>query len=336
MQPSYTCHRCWQGLHKGMRRRVFTINLEKSVTRTWQSTLSRPRFLLQRQPCARLEAAVPATRRHESGRTRQFISQEEPGVEKGSDIIQELPTVRNPSGVFRRRDGESLSGNVLFEKDNLFHPFSTSPSADIRRRAAFMKTHAYCPHPSHRRTRMPTSPEDLENRKNTAGTAKPPAFVKYECPDCGIPAACCEEHWMDDYESHMELCETLRQINEDDHDLRSGRFFPEFEYPFPLMEEALPNMSNWDTYLYTREYNAINEERSLRHATSLLTYPITIASIIHELSPYNIRKGGRLTSEGLKSLSGWSSHMILSALRADILKPYATLFIRLRWVLQMV
>lgn len=109
---------------------------------------------------------------------------------------------------------------------------------------------------------------------------------------------------MDEYESHMEICETLREINEDDHDLRSGRLFPEFIYPGPQSDEALVNMTNWDTYLYTRQYEAINDERSLRHATRLLTYPVTIASVLDELSPYNVRAGGRLTPEGLKSFSG--------------------------------
>jgi hypothetical protein len=64
------------------------------------------------------------------------------------------------------------------------------------------------------------------------------------------------------------------------------------------------NMTNWDTFLYTREFNAINEDRSMRQATRLLTYPVTIGSFLHELSPYSIRSGGRLTNEGLKSLSG--------------------------------
>lgn len=109
---------------------------------------------------------------------------------------------------------------------------------------------------------------------------------------------------MDDYEAHAEICDTLRQANEDDHDLHSGRYFHEFRYPGPQIEEILVNMTNWDTFLYTREFNAINEDRSMRQATRMLTYPMTIASIIHELSPYNIRAGGRLTVEGLKSLSG--------------------------------
>lgn len=166
-----------------------------------------------------------------------------------------------------------------------------------------MKQNAYCPHPDHRQTRIPTNPGDPEARKELKGTL-PPAHVSFECPDCGIPVSCSEEHWADDYESHLEICDTLREINEDDHDLRSGRFFPEFEYPAAQIEEAMVNMTNWDTFLYSREFKAINNERSLRQATRLLTYPVTIGSILHELSPYNIRSGGRLTAEGLKSLSG--------------------------------
>jgi hypothetical protein len=36
----------------------------------------------------------------------------------------------------------------------------------------------------------------------------------------------------------------------------------------------------------------------------MLSYPITIASVVHELSPYNIKKGGRMTPEGLRSFTG--------------------------------
>lgn len=196
-----------------------------------------------------------------------------------------------------------VQGKPLLQPNNLFHPFSKSPSPVIRRRAAFIKQHAYCPHPSHHQTRLPTSPDDLEARK-PASKGLPPALVKFECPDCGIPVSCSEEHWAEDYEAHLEICDTLREINEDDHDLHSGRFFPEFEYPGEQLEEAMVNMTSWDTYLYSREFRAIDDERSLRQATRLLTYPVTIGSVLHELSPYNIRTGGRLTTEGLKSISG--------------------------------
>jgi splicing suppressor protein 51 len=151
---------------------------------------------------------------------------------------------------------------------------------------------------------VPTSPHDPESRKIEGVSNEPPAHVSFECPDCGIATYCSEEHWADDFEAHLEICDTLRQINEDDHDLRSGRWFPEFEYPGPQIDEALVNMTNWDTFLYTRQFEAINHDRSMRQATKLLTYPVTIGSVLHELSPYTIRSGGRLTAEGLKSLSG--------------------------------
>lgn len=218
--------------------------------------------------------------------------------------------VQVPPGLASRPSHEKNS-RPLLQPDNLFHSFTNSPSVDIRRRAAFIKQHAYCPHASHSQTRQPNNPDDPEAHKPTTG-GLPPAHVSYECPDCGIPVSCSEEHFADDYEQHLEICDTLRQINEDDHDLRSGRFFPEFRYPGPQMDEALINMTNWDTFLYSRQFNAINEDRSMRQATRLLTYPVTIGSVLHELSPYNIRRGGRLTTEGLKSLSGKSNIAIHS------------------------
>ena len=202
------------------------------------------------------------------------------------------------------------TSRLLLRQDNLFHSFTNSPSPDIRRRAAFMRQQAYCPHPAHQRTRFAADPLDPENRKPMPGDgvpALPPAHVSYECPDCGIPVSCCEEHYAEDFEAHLEVCDTLRQINEDDHDLRSGRFTDEYRYPGPQRaEEFVLNMSNWDTFLYTRDFNAVDDARAMRQVTRLLTYPITIASTLHELSPYNIRRGGRLTKEGLRSFAGKS------------------------------
>lgn len=122
---------------------------------------------------------------------------------------------------------------------------------------------------------------------------------------------------MSDYEAHLEVCDTLRQINEDDHDLHSGRFFPEFEYAGPQLDEAMVNMTNWDTFMYTRAFKAVDSDRSMRQATRILTYPVTVGSILHELSPYSLRQDSRLTPEGLKSLSGtfWQRHRILTIRR---------------------
>lgn len=223
---------------------------------------------------------------------------------QGQTVRNEPPEIRTPPGL-QATPPPGIDGRPLLMPDNLFHKLSESPSPDMKRRGAFLKQNAYCPHPDHRQTRLPETPDDPEARKPSTG-GLPPAHVKFECPDCGIPVSCSEEHWADDYESHLEICDVLKEINEDDHDLRSGRFFPEFEYPGDQMEEAMVNMTNWDTYLYSREYKAINDERSLRQATKLLTYPVTIGSVLHELSPYNMKKGGRLTAEGLKSLTGMS------------------------------
>ncbi|KAH9222687.1 zinc-finger of mitochondrial splicing suppressor 51-domain-containing protein [Leptodontidium sp. 2 PMI_412] len=219
----------------------------------------------------------------------------------GQKVKNEPFEFRTPGGPEPTASPATQSRPLLMP-NNLFHPFSSSPSPEIRRRAAFMKQNAYCPHPDHHQTRLPMNPDDPEARKSAKGPL-PPAHVDFECPDCGIPVSCSEEHWADDYEAHLEICDTLREINEDDHDLRSGRFFPEFEYPGDQIEEAMVNMTNWDTFLFSREFQAINDERSLRQATRLLTYPVTVGSILHELSPYSIKREGRLTVEGLKSLS---------------------------------
>lgn len=185
----------------------------------------------------------------------------------------------------------------VLASDDLFHSFTNSPIPEIRQRAAFIKRHASCPHHSHGPGLAASEADSL-----------PPQHVDFECPDCGIPVYCSKEHWADDYEAHLEICDTLRQINEDDHDLRSGRAFPEFEYAGSQIEESMVNMTNWDTFLYTRNFNAINSDRSMRQATRLLTYPVTVASVLHELSPYSVKPGGRLTVEGLKSFSGRWTH----------------------------
>ena len=286
MQGGYTCSRCLRALERASK-------LQQIV----QHFSSRPSSTLNRAPLRRANRPVI------SGLGVRYQTSSA-SIEPDPNDVPPVAEEQNAKDLSRIK---SLSGNVLLEPNNLFHPLSISPSPDMRRRGAFLKNHAYCPHPSHRQTRLPASPADPESRKTPDVAREPPAFVKFECPDCGIPVSCSQEHWADDYENHVELCETLRQINEDDHDLRSGRFFPEFEYPVPPMEEQLPNMTTWDTFLYTREFNAINDERPLRQVTKLLSYPMTVASILHELSPYNIRKDGRLTPEGLKSLTGEKS-----------------------------
>lgn len=286
MQSGYTCYSCLKSLIRTPGAKSFARHVRTKPVYTTTS----------KKPYTQI-----------NGKTRAIATQQRRTAATAESLNHRIgrnaPGDLKTAAPFGVEEAIKSSERVLLQPSNLFHSFSNSPAPAIRKRAAFMKSHAYCPHPDHRQTRIVTSPHDPEARKTTK-SIHPPAHVNFECPDCGLPVYCSERHWMDDYEHHAEICDTLRQANEDDHDLHSGRFFPEFEYPGPQIEEILPNMTNWDTYLYTREYNAINEDRSMRQATRLLTYPMTIASVIHELSPYNIRSGGRLTTEGLKSLSG--------------------------------
>ncbi|RDA83013.1 hypothetical protein CP532_4388 [Ophiocordyceps camponoti-leonardi (nom. inval.)] len=210
---------------------------------------------------------------------------------------------RSKTEAVAAADGTSPSTSVLLKPDNLFHPFSSSPVAEFRRRAAFMRQQAYCPHPDHQLTRLPTVGPAPGRDGGEGGRKMAPAHVDFECPDCGLPVYCSKEHWMDHYDEHLKICDTLRQINEDDHDLRSGRVFHEANLPDFQLEEAAVNMTSWDTFMYTREFRAVDSDRSMRQITRLLTYPVTIGSVLHELSPYDFKTGKRLTVEGLKSLS---------------------------------
>lgn len=310
MQSGSTCHSCLKNLIRSSGAKSIVRHVR---THPAYGTISKRQYT----QISRKTRAIPSPQRRTAAMwsLNDRVIRHNPGDPKYPPPITVEDAIRHEQ-------------QILLQPNNLFHSFSNSPSPAIRRRAAFMKSHAYCPHPDHRQTRIVTSPHDPEARKTTKSTHAP-AHVDFECPDCGLPVYCSERHWMDDYEYHAEICDTLRQANEDDHDLHSGRFFPEFEYPGPQIEEILPNMTSWDTYLYTREYNAINEDRSMRQATRLLTYPMTIASVLHELSPYNIRAGGRLTTEGLKSLSGTSYAYGATDALLTACKRFATLSTRL-------
>ncbi|KAK2776534.1 translational activator for mitochondrial COX1 [Emmonsiellopsis sp. PD_33] len=283
MAMEFTCHKCAQALRLGIRPHIPSIRARSlpHLGRRYQQLSTLPNSALQASPAT----SRPSSSIHAAA--KRAVSS----------------TSASKSAAASASATPSPNARPLLQRDNLFHSYTNSPSPEIRQRAAFIKQNAFCPHPDHQQTRVPTSPHDSESRKSTESSQQPPANSQFECPDCGVPIYCCEEHWMDDYEAHMEVCDTIRQVNEDDHDLRSGRFFTEFAYPGLQEDEYVVNMTNWDTFLYTRQFDAVNHDRSMRQVTRLLTYPMTIASVLHELSPYHIRSGGRLTTEGLKSLS---------------------------------
>ncbi|KAK9464093.1 uncharacterized protein V1516DRAFT_669536 [Lipomyces oligophaga] len=160
--------------------------------------------------------------------------------------------------------------------ENRFHPWDASPSLVLRNRAATIKALAKCP---------------------VTGQN-----INFTCPNCGIPTHHDEEAWKSDKHHHDEVCDKLVLANVFEHDIRSGREFPEFEMPPEQDMDVAVNFADWDSFLYTRNFNSMDTEFEMAHASKVLTYPVTIGSVLHEGSGYT-RQSGRLTLEGLKSLA---------------------------------
>lgn len=114
--------------------------------------------------------------------------------------------------MFSKPEPEAEKKTVL-DQDNLFHPLSKSPIAELRDRASIINKYGVCP---------VCDTQGPDHHKH------PPT---YECPDCGYPTHCSEDHYHEGKDAHQHICGILREQNEDDHDLRSGRTMKEFEFP---------------------------------------------------------------------------------------------------------
>jgi mitochondrial splicing suppressor protein 51 len=112
----------------------------------------------------------------------------------------------------------------ILAHDNLFHPFSKSPFPAVHARGEAVQLLAPCPVCA------------------SSNQQAQPRAVKFECPQCGWPTHCSEEHYHEDKE-HQKYCSRLREANEDEHDLRSGRRLREFELP-GLSTLHLPSRSS--------------------------------------------------------------------------------------------
>ncbi|GAA5911048.1 hypothetical protein JCM6882_006861, partial [Rhodosporidiobolus microsporus] len=187
---------------------------------------------------------------------------------------------RSLFGWGKKKSALPSAPKPLLAQDDLFHPLSRSPFPEMRAKGERIKQLAYCP-----------VSLDKHGEK---------VHVQFECPDCGFPTHASEERWAEDTE-HGRYWPRLREANEDEHDLRSGREMTEFKLPGEQPYEEAVSMGNWDVFLYTRGFASIESERSRRHVSKLLTYPMTIGSILHENSPYTLRNQ-RLLPEGLRSL----------------------------------
>ncbi|ODQ63326.1 hypothetical protein NADFUDRAFT_48204 [Nadsonia fulvescens var. elongata DSM 6958] len=162
--------------------------------------------------------------------------------------------------------------------ENRFHPWETSPYQDLRARAASIKAHAKCP---------------ITGKE-----------INYTCPISGIPTHHSREAWEQDVDYHKnKVYEKLRMANTYEHDLRSGREFPEFDFAGTQDPDKTVNFMNWDTFFYTRMFYSMDTEFQLAAVTKMMSYPVTIGGIMHEYSPYLLKPKGNLTLEGLKSLA---------------------------------
>lgn len=94
--------------------------------------------------------------------------------------------------------------------DDLFHPLSLSPFPEMQAKSTRIKSLAYCP-------------SSLEKHGEKL-------LVNFECPDCGYPTHASKERWEEDDEKGR-YWPRLREANEDEHDLRSGREMTEFKLP---------------------------------------------------------------------------------------------------------
>ena len=110
--------------------------------------------------------------------------------------------------------------------DSLFYKFSDSPYPALRARSKAIQQLAPCP--------VCATDRDHDHPHTRAQ----PCAVKFECPDCGWPTHCSEEHHAQDQEHH-KYCSRLREVNEDEHDLRSGRHLREFELPGSFLISAI-------------------------------------------------------------------------------------------------
>ena len=164
MQPTYTCLRCLRTQAGRTSRSYSSLSISPRIIRaTAGSKVSEQRHRNSQLASPFLASQITASYHTSSPRPRT-----------AAEALSAVADDGSLNGIESERS--------LLQPNNLFHPLSKSPSADMRRRAAFMRRHAYCSHPSHMPTRVAESPSDPESRKDKSGRGVAPAHVNFECP----------------------------------------------------------------------------------------------------------------------------------------------------------
>lgn len=104
---------------------------------------------------------------------------------------------------------QGTDNKLILSQNDLFHKLSESPFEALREKGERIRTYSICP----------VSYEKYHEQ----------VAVKYECPNCGFPSHASEERWVEGKAEHDEYCPRIREVNEDEHDIRSGRRIVEFE-----------------------------------------------------------------------------------------------------------
>ena len=112
-------------------------------------------------------------------------------------------------GFAKKKSPLAAAPPPLLAQDDLFHPLSRSPFPEMQQKSKRIQELAYCP----------VSMEKGDK-----------VHVAFECPDCGFPTHANEQAWASDPEKGR-YWPRLREANEDEHDLRSGREMTEFRLP---------------------------------------------------------------------------------------------------------
>ena len=139
--------------------------------------------------------------------------------------------LRSLFGLARKADDAKQSRAPpppVLSQDDLFHPLSRSPFPALKQRAEAVKKLAPCPVCA--KEHAHGIPPSHSHANDEHSSTDHPRRVSFECPECGWPSHCCEDHWAADQE-HARYCSRLKEVNEDEHDLRSGRKMKEFELP---------------------------------------------------------------------------------------------------------
>lgn len=210
-------------------------------------------------------------------------------IDKGSRIYKRpfMNLVKNALGL------DPPVGPDVPQISNRFYPWDKSPCPEIRERAARIKSIAKCP---------------------VTGLD-----IRYTCPLSGIPTHHSRQAWENDTNYHQnKIYEFLKKVNIYEHDLRSGRSFPELEFPNEQIKERAVNLEHWDLFFYTRQFYSMDTEFQLAAATKMLSYPISIASIMHTFSPYSLQPKGPITLEGLKSIAALRYTLYPQLLKSDL------------------